>query len=69
MRMLEDNETPTIEMIKEDLKINPPGQGILHAQIDFLYNAPFYLRYLLDRLEKSEQPAATVRKKRKKKQA
>ena len=67
MRFLEEGESPTIEMIEEDLEINPPGQGALNIQLSFAYNAPFYVRFLLDRLKQVEQSAGKVGKKRKKK--
>ncbi|MDP3771885.1 MAG: hypothetical protein Q8Q94_00730 [bacterium] len=47
----------TLEMIKEDLKHNPPSQGIMNIHIDFTYNAPFYLTFLLDRLDHAERLA------------
>ncbi len=67
MRFLEEGESPTIEMIEEDLQSNPPGQGILNLELSFGHNAPFYLRFLLDRLKQVEQSAGKVAKKRKKK--
>ncbi len=57
MPFLNDGEVPTMEMIHEDLLRNPPGQGALDAELDFMYNAPFYLTYLLDRLDHAERLA------------
>ena len=56
MHVLQDGETPTIEMIKEDLKYNPAGQSFLEMHIEFTHNAPFYIEYLLKRLEDAERP-------------
>ena len=57
MRLLDDGEVPTLDMIKGDLKHNPPGQGTLEMHIEFVYNAPFYLTFLLDRLDHAERLA------------
>ena len=56
MRMLKDGETPTLEMIKDDLAQNPPGQDVMNIHIQFAYNAPSYIAYLLNRLERAERP-------------
>lgn len=57
MPFLEEGQTPTIEMIQEDLKLNPPGQGALDVEIDFAYNAPFYITFLLAELDHAKRLA------------
>lgn len=57
MRFLEEGEVPTMKMIRESLKQNPPGQGFMDIQLDFAYNVPYFLNHVLDRLKKAEARA------------
>jgi hypothetical protein len=41
----------TVTEIREQLSKNPPGQGAMGMEIDFMYMAPFYISFLLDVLE------------------
>lgn len=36
------------------LKQNPPGQGILNMHVEGMYEAPFYIEWLLERLAKAQ---------------
>lgn len=55
MRVLDEHELPTMEMITDDLTRNPPGQGFMGMHVEFSVNAPFYIVYLMAELERSRQ--------------
>ena len=55
METLEDGTPITLDMIRECIKKNPPGQGVLHMHIEEMFVAPFYIAYLLERLERAER--------------
>jgi len=51
-----DGDPITIEKIRASLARTEPGQGIWNMEIDDIYAAPFYLEWLLDRLEEATKP-------------
>jgi hypothetical protein len=64
--VLKPGMEPTLEMIKAELKLNPPGRSVLDYHLEFFANAPTYLLYLLDRLRRTEKRLHhQTRKKRK----
>ena len=49
-----DGRAMSITGARALLKKNPPGQGVLHMHVEGMYEAPFYIEWLLDRLAKAQ---------------
>jgi hypothetical protein len=45
-----EEEMITMEGIRAGLAENPPGQGAFGQHIEFIYDAPFFVSFLLDAL-------------------
>jgi len=51
-----DGKPMTIDGARDLLRLNPPGQGIMHMHVEGMYEAPFYIEWLLDRLAEKSKP-------------
>ena len=57
IEFLKRDDLITIERIKRELKASPPGSSLMNQMpMEFMWNCPFYIEYLLKKLEETERP-------------